>query len=82
MILLFPPAFIPLQCVNVHTHKDTLISRDNGGCALVLEYFGIRVFDLMISKFPISSKIVNFMKGNFVFWKKNWGERRYLENVT
>lgn len=67
MDLLFPLGFIPLQHMNAHTHKVSPISRDNGGCTLVLEYIRKKVFDLMIFKSPIGSKILEFKKG---FWRK------------
>lgn len=69
--------------MNVHTHIDTLINRDNRGCILVLEYFRIKEFDLMISKFSISCKILGFVKGNCgMFWKRNFFQGRYLGSVT
>lgn len=82
MNLLLFLGFIPPWGMNVHVHIDTLINRDNEGWILVLAYFRTEVFELMISKFSISSKILDFMRDNYsVFWKTKFLWGRYLESV-
>lgn len=50
---------------------------------LVLEYFRVEVFDLMSSKFSISSEILDFMKANCdVLWEKIFLSKVFRECGT